>query len=328
MRVGLVGAGFSGLAAARKLVEAGHEVAVFERDRHPGGRVSTVTLGEYVFDAGATSFAPRGKELEQVILSELPTDDLVSIDLPIYVHEALRPRAGDHTKNAISRYTYRSGNRKLAELLADGLDVRYSHNIDEVKKLSEGGYLLANDFFEAVILTAPAPETLTLLQASGENRPIGYVFYRPCLSVLLGYALDLPELKYHALLDPEQRHPLTWLSVESTKSPGRAPLGHSALVAQMSPQFSTTHFDSPDQLVVELTVDYIQRLYGVKWSTPEVSGVVRFRHSQPESIAGFDSVNRPGATLIVAGDSLVGSRTEHAYESGVRAAQCVLSLIA
>lgn len=325
MRVGILGAGLSGLAAARALGKAGHEIAVFEGEPYPGGRVSTVALGPYVFDPGATSFAPRGKALEQVILDELPTDDLVRIEKPIYIHEALRPRPGDQAKNAIGRYTYRSGNRSLAELLARGVDVRYGRKLDEIKKLSEGGYLLDNDFFEAVILTPPAPETLALLQASGEHRPIGYVFYRPCLSLLLGYTLELPEIKYHALLDPEQRHPLTWLSVESAKSAGRAPDGHTALVAQMSPQFSTTHFESPDQLVIELTVDYIQRLYGVKWRTPAVASVVRFRHSQPESIAGFEAVNRPGATLIIAGDSLVGSRAEHAYESGMRAAQSLVA---
>lgn len=323
MRIAVIGAGLSGLAAARTLKTAGHEVVVFERELLPGGRVGTVQIGAYIFDPGATSFAPRGKALERVMLDELDTTELIRVEKPIYVHESLRPRAGDFDKNALNRYTYKSGNSMLARMLAEGLAIRYERTVSEIKKLSEGGFLVDNDFFEWVIVALPAPEALALLQASGEQRPLSNVFYRPCVSVLLGYGRALPEVRYHALLDPEQRHPLTWLSLESTKSPGRAPEGHTALVAQMSPQFSTTHFESPERLIVELTADYIERLYGKEWAAPSVSGVVRYRHSQPESIASFDVVNRPGIRLIVAGDSLLGSRTEHAYESGLRAAALV-----
>lgn len=37
MRVGIIGAGFTGLAASYRLVKSGHEVVVFEKDGHPGG---------------------------------------------------------------------------------------------------------------------------------------------------------------------------------------------------------------------------------------------------------------------------------------------------
>jgi predicted NAD/FAD-dependent oxidoreductase len=94
----------------------------------------------------------------------------------------------------------------------------------------------------------------------------------------------------------------------------------------MSPQFSASHFTDTDKHIVELAADYIERLYGPSWSDPEHSGVVRWQYSQPESIGSFDGVNKPGARLLIAGDSLLGSRTEHAYDSGVRAAQMLLDL--
>lgn len=37
MRIGIIGAGFTGLAAAIKLAEAGHQVTIFEKDAVPGG---------------------------------------------------------------------------------------------------------------------------------------------------------------------------------------------------------------------------------------------------------------------------------------------------
>ena len=37
MKIGIIGAGFTGLSAAYNLVEKNHEVTVFERDEIPGG---------------------------------------------------------------------------------------------------------------------------------------------------------------------------------------------------------------------------------------------------------------------------------------------------
>src|SRR5581483_6456851 len=37
MKIGIIGAGFTGLSAAYRLLQAGHEVVVFEKDSMPGG---------------------------------------------------------------------------------------------------------------------------------------------------------------------------------------------------------------------------------------------------------------------------------------------------
>lgn len=298
---------------------------LFEKADRCGGRVATTAIGEYVFDSGATTIAPDNKALARVMLDELPTDDLVRIEAPIFVHESLRVASGDPRKNAIPRYTYRSGNAKLPELLANGLDVRLNAEVNSFSRQDGGKIQVLSEPFDAIVVAIPAPDALQLLQAAGEWRPLGSIYFRPCLSVLLGYELELPSVRYHAIVDPEQRHPLTWLSIESKKSPGRAPEGCTAMVAQLSPMFSGSHFADPDSRVVELALDYIERLYGSDWCKPAVSAVVRWKYSQPEAIASFDVVNRAGSNIVVAGDGLIGSRTEHAYDSGVRAAGLLLS---
>ncbi len=55
-RVLIVGAGPGGLAAAMLLGHAGHEVTVFERQPHVGGRTSAVEGDGYRFDLGPTFF--------------------------------------------------------------------------------------------------------------------------------------------------------------------------------------------------------------------------------------------------------------------------------
>lgn len=52
MRVVVVGAGLSGLAAAHRLRRAGTEVLVLERDELPGGRARSERHGEYLVDTG------------------------------------------------------------------------------------------------------------------------------------------------------------------------------------------------------------------------------------------------------------------------------------
>lgn len=72
-RVIIVGAGPGGLTSAMILAKMGFEVRVYEKKPYVGGRNSTLTLGDYVFDTGPTflmmkqvledAFAEAGKKL-------------------------------------------------------------------------------------------------------------------------------------------------------------------------------------------------------------------------------------------------------------------------
>lgn len=323
MKVAIVGSGVSGLAAARTLQASGVEAIVFEKLPLPGGRVRTEELAGYVFDSGASSIAPRGFALEKVILSELDQQNLIKVQNPIYAHKGLRVEMGDPSKMKIDRYTYSKGNSELPKLLSETLTIRYNTQVQEIQQ-SNNRYAVNGEPFDAVIVAIPAPLVEDIINGPFMARSIGYVTYRKCLSVMLGVADSLPDLPYHALIDPEQRHPLTWLSIESQKAPGRAPEGCTALVAQLSPEYSRQKFESEDSTIIGDTIDYINRLYSRAWESVKVSAVHRWRYSQPENVAMFDSVNPPGETLIFAGDGMRGGRVEYAYETGVLAAQRLL----
>lgn len=323
MRVAVIGAGVAGLAAARELQKHGYESIVFEAEPDVGGRVETARIGGYVFDTGATTIAPRGRSLEDALFRELDDSDLVQIELPIYIHSSLHVSVGDPAKNRIERYTYQSGNDALPRLLARGLQIRLSTRVERIERDGDG-FEVAGECFDAVILAVPTPESTPILAALQERRPFSNAMYRPCLSVLLGYAVEPPSVAYHALVEPENSHPLSWLSLESLKCPGRSPKGKTAVVAQLGPQFSKLNFEAADQSIVDATADLLARLYGKAWDLPEVAAVRRWVYSQPEMTALFDNVNRPGSRLLIAGDGVMGGRIEYAYESGVRAAAMLI----
>ncbi|MCW5936782.1 MAG: FAD-dependent oxidoreductase [Fimbriimonadaceae bacterium] len=326
MRVGIVGAGISGLGAARELARNGHEVVVFEKSKGVGGRCATRRVNGYVFDTGATSIAPRSQALNDAILNQLDRTDLVIIDKPIYTHDGSRILRGSMGKGLAERYCYAPGISKLGKLLAEGLDVRLEAEVTAIERPGDGGFCLAGEVFDVVVLTAPAPQAEALLRNARDTRKLANAKYRPCLSVLLGYETPL-ETPYHALIEPDQRLPLTWLSVETMKVPGhRAPGLGTALVAQMSPSYSRLRFEATADRIIDETLIDVVRLLGQPFQTPDVSDVKRWRYSQPETTASFESANPPGTRLVVAGDGLLGGRIELAYETGLRAARHIQGL--
>jgi renalase len=323
LRVAVVGAGVAGLVAARTLGARGVQVVVFDKSASLGGRVESVAIDGFVFDSGASTLAPRGRSLEAAMLGEFIAHPPELIELPVFMHASLRVVSGDPLKHKIERYAYPGGNAVFATMLADGLDVRLGAEVRELSQ-TKSGYLCQGEEFDYVVLAIPTPEALPLLAQLGELRPLKNVMYRSCLSVLLGFERELPEHGYFALLDPEQRHPLTWLSIESSKCRGRAPSGCTAMVAQLGPQYSKANFESTDDSIVSTTLDYIERLYGKEWDRPAVRRVRRWRYSQPETTALFQRANSGKRNLIIAGDAVAGPRVEYAYESGIWAANAIL----
>ena len=322
MRVGIVGSGMAGLAAGRELRKAGHEVVVFEKSKGLGGRGATRRVGEYVFDTGATILSPAKSELERVMLEELPTEDLVRVDKPIFMHSFGRITAIDPQRGQPVRYAYKRGMNTLGKLLAEGMDVRLETRIEGIESPADGGFAMGGEAFDAVILTPPLPQTEELLEASGMRHRLSNSRYRMCLSVMLGFNIPLDK-HYHALLDPDQSEPLTWLSLETVKVPGgfRAPEGHTAIVAQMSARYSRYSFEKDDKKIIHDTVLDVSRILGQQYSSPVVSDVMRWRYSHVSNVVGFDSVNVPGSKLVIASDGLVGARMQQAYDMGVRAAR-------
>jgi len=67
MRVGIVGAGLAGLAAATELMKSGHQVEVFEADGRPGGRTRTDVVDGYRLDRGFQTLLTSYPECGQLL---------------------------------------------------------------------------------------------------------------------------------------------------------------------------------------------------------------------------------------------------------------------
>jgi 1-hydroxycarotenoid 3,4-desaturase len=79
MRVAIVGAGIGGLVAALLLAARGIEVAVFERDPAPGGKMREIEVKGRRIDAGPTVFTMRGVFEEIVAAAGTSLSDHISL---------------------------------------------------------------------------------------------------------------------------------------------------------------------------------------------------------------------------------------------------------
>lgn len=159
----VVGAGLSGLIAARSLSSDGHQVIVLDQARAPGGRLATKQAGQATFDHGAQFFTTRSDEFKAAV-SNWCEDDLVS-----------EWCTGFETSDGYARYKATGGMSQLAKSLAEPLDVRLRSQVGSIIPQSQDWAVsfnvpeLAPVHADAVVLACPVPLALTMLSNGGAN---------------------------------------------------------------------------------------------------------------------------------------------------------------
>ncbi len=342
----------AGLAAARELTTAGHSITLYEKSRGVGGRVATRRIEGCIMDHGAQNIKPEGSALKQVMLHELPTEELIKIEPPVCLYDSkgtIWPP--DEARSAEAKYSYRNGMTTLPKLLLNALppelaSIRYETRIFRLEETDSEVILKDENGQEAgraeiVIVTAPAPQAADLLGDSAPRmrstwetldrvKALRQVDYHRNITVLLGYAPPVPPPPAYALLAEDRTTDLLWLAFEQTKCSERAPNGEAVLIAQMSPKFSSFFYDGEDNFLTWRVLDELQTLFGSAYATPFWSQVKRWKFAQPHGMVRFEEVNFSGmaSSVLICGDGLrpEGGRVHQAYASGLEAAQLAAQL--
>ena len=326
------------------LSESGHEVTLFEKSRGIGGRVATRRLNGCVFDHGAQVIKSADSTLAHLMQDELDTTDLIQVMAPTCLYRAKGEIVPpDPAREAEKKFTYRHGLTTLPKLILNSISCtlvletrigRLEETSTEVNLWDENENPLGG--FDAVILTAPAPQSADLLtrslilnEAGKQNRieALRSVVYNPCLTVLLGYDKTAPAPSAYALLAEDRATPLLWLAFEETKAPERAPNGEKLLIAQLGPAYSREHYDLPDETIYRETLGFLGENFGESYAQPLWHTVKRWRYSQPHGMVSFETVNAGPGRILVCGDALrpENGRVHQAYESGLEAATRLMS---
>ncbi len=164
----IIGAGISGLMAARTLIGKGINVTIIDKSAGVGGRMATRRIGDGVFDHGAQFFTVRSDTLRKYVTSWEERG---------IVHEWCRGFLPGKPEGH-ARYIGTSGMTGIAKFLAADLDLRLNQRALFVSERNRKWHVLTDRDetieADALILTPPVPQSLALIQTAQAGKSIGY----------------------------------------------------------------------------------------------------------------------------------------------------------
>lgn len=315
----VIGAGMSGLTAARRLSEAGMHVVVVDKGRAVGGRMATRRIDKATFDHGAQHVSVRTAAFSDVM------DRLVARGT---ARVWLRTASLTHPERGIEeRYAGEGGMRRIPEDLARGLHVTTAVTVDRldiedghVRVMSSSSVVAEGD---AVVVTPPLPQTLGLLDVSGIADPViaalAGIEYDATLAVMA--TLDGPSGVPDGHLAPS-RGAVAWIADNQHKRVSAIP----ALTLHSSPEFASEHLDSDAREWVPLLLDAARPHHesAVVEAVPH-----RWRYSRPRQVRDDGAIVLDAAApIVLAGEVFAGARVEGAFRSGLAAAEMLADRLA
>jgi photolyase PhrII len=323
LKVAVVGAGVSGLFAARTIEDHGHDVAVFEAADHAGGRLGSIRQDQFAFDSGAQYFTVRDERFRRYIAS-WQMDGIVKPwpgRIAVVKDGKIAPQA-----NPQERWVGVPDQNAIADHLARSLNIEYGTKVASVNKHPHGWQLTTaggGDYglFDVALIAIPAPSAAVLLgEAPAVRERAAELRMSPCLAVMAAFSqpLDLP-------FDGAFIHgsALSWVARNSSK-PGRPSI--ECWVLHAGPQWSAEHEQSEPAARNQLLLDSFFRAV----SLPPVEPVWVESRYWPDAAAqhplNLGCVWDQDVRLGVCGDWCQMSRVEGACLSGMAAAGRVLAL--
>lgn len=307
MRIAVVGAGIAGLSAARALKERGHEVRLFERASHPGGRVATRTLhalelpkglsGEVAFDHGAQYFTVRDDRVS-MLAAELERDRVIARWNGRIV--AFDGEGWEDVEGDTPRYVGIPGMSAIPAWLARDLDITFNHRIELLEPLRSA--------FDRVIV-AMAPEQARALVPS-----VPAVNVKPCWAVMAAFEERVAARFDAAFVNGSA---LGWIARNGSKPKRNWKID--TWVLHASTAWSEAHLhEQPDDVGAFLMEAFDDLIPG---GLPRAFHAVvhRWRYATVDPPLTVGAIERDG--VIICGDWCLGSRMEDALLSGLAAAK-------
>lgn len=312
----IVGAGLSGIMAARTLTEAGKKVVLLDKGRSPGGRMATRRLAGGRADHGAQFFTVRDARFQALVNEWLAAG---------FVFEWSRGWSdGSLTsmRDGHPRYAVRAGMNDLTQRLAAGLDVRTYVRVDKVRRMpggwqiedGGGGVIRA----EKVILTPPVPQSLELLRQSDVILPealaaeLASIEYIRCITVMLAVEGPVALPQPGAIQRPHA--PITWIADNHAKGISESTI----ITMQASADYSAAMWDEPDDIIVRDFKIHLMPFISERTTITEAQ-VKRWRYSAPLKLypERYVMVDLDSSILALAGDAFGAPRVEGAVLSGL-----------
>ena len=305
----IIGAGMSGLTAARALKREGHDVRLLDKGRGVGGRLATRRLSdgsgaEARIDHAAQFFTTRSDEFKALVAEALDVGA---------VEEWCRG-FGDH--DGYPRYRGAEGMTSLAKWLAEGLDIELGHTVVD----------LADHPADAYILAMPIPQALSICSFSKRlpppllQRALARVDYHPVLALLATFAEPLSVPEPGGVQTPDHSV-VTFVADNQRKGISSIP----SLTVHAGHQWSSDHWLEADNVVTEALLANVSE--HTNGANPTAIQLQRWRYAGPVEPWPDPMVTwgggAEGPQIVLAGDAFASSKVEGAFLSGRAAAAAI-----
>lgn len=329
----------AGIACARTLLQAGHQVTVFEKSRSPGGRMSTCNTEFGGFDHGTQYFTVRDTRFEKALATSPGLVRPWSANTVRILDEAGRVVAASLPPKE-AHWVATPGMNALLKQWAQPLDAAGALALEtqvirmERDKLHPERWQLQTEGpgassqvysgFDAVVLAVPAPQAHALLLSSQQGKALMPVLagiaIAPCWTLMLAFPQamqpSLPHLGPHWNAARSTHHRIAWLARESSK-PGRSAIER--WTVQASPEWSERHLEDDDERVKAKLLKAFTEVTGIR-AQPSHAAVHRWRHAQTTEPLGQSHLLDAKLGIGACGDWCLGHRVEDAFVSGLEMA--------
>ena len=334
MKIAVIGAGISGLAAGRELARTGHYVVVFEENSDYGGKLATLKAGknkEHLIDFGIPYIESESGEFGQ-LLKELQDKDLLRKWEGKY---AFRNREGEIQENKKTQPAYFApkGMNSIGKYLGRSLDIRFNEKVGGITNIGDNRikkrtWMLnfptaATENFDAVIIAAPARQAYGILNLTADEREalrlisiIDEVNYTSQFSFVAGYGdISMPEWN---ILECEDEA-ISRISNESLKGSEHG----NTLVIYSSLKFAEQNAGEDKEVVEEKLLKHLSKILGGWAALPEWKHLYFWKYAMPSNPLPYDYLEFEDEerALALVGGYMNGNNMETAYLSGLRLGQ-------
>jgi renalase len=308
----VIGAGMAGLCAASHLQTRGYKVRVVDKGKGVGGRMATRRMGAATFDHGAQYIVATEPRLVRIMGEACKAG--VVYDWPKGPYSEPREVEG---------WVGRNGMNAFPKFLSSGLDIQLQRTVVALAEenerwrveMAEGPPESAG----AVILTAPAPQSMAILRAGAVRiepemkKCLEDITYDRCLAVMA--TLDRKPLMARVGFFCPWEAPILWVADNQQKGISTEP----AVTILATDHFSRKHWEGDRDAAARELLDWVADALKAKVTECSVHG---WMYAGPRVAGPYPhAVISEAPPLVLAGDAFGGPRVQRAADSGWEAAE-------
>ena len=316
--VAIIGAGIAGLAAGRRLHQAGLKVVLLDKGRRPGGRLATSRYHDRQFDHGAQYLRPHSRRAA-VLFSSWRKAGIIT---PWRAEALELPRR--KKVDTSSWHVALPSQSALPKYLAEDLQVCTQFTALDVSG-EKGCWTVIGQRnqsagpFQAVFVTCPAEQSSQLLHAFPSlHERIKGVESRPCLAAMV-------EFEEEVMVDFEAAFvsgsSLAWVCKDSAK-PGRVP--KECWVFHATEEWSQQNLKETPDIVASRMLSAFADLCPVELPPVSFCRSHRWRYAYGVEVKESTHLYQSDLALGVAGDWCNTPNVDGAYWSGYDLAESYL----